>query len=218
MNNDELRKARQAPFVKYGKTPRLYRDVTITEKLDGTNSQLVFMNAPYGERHPDYVSSFLDEDGVPVFLYCGSRNRLITPGNGTDNYGFAGWAQENALDLFEALGVGRHYGEWYGLGIARGYDLPEKRWALFNPHRYAGINLPPRVETVPLVMQRNFGAIDFQSVLADLQASGSLASPGFMNPEGVIVRHSASKAIYKLLIGDDGTNNKVKDPSPEEMV
>lgn len=52
-----------------------------------------------------------------------SRTRWITPED--DNYGFAKWANENKEELLK-LGIGQHFGEWWGSGIQRGYNL--QRW------------------------------------------------------------------------------------------
>ena len=212
------------PFEKYGKTPRLYRDVHITEKLDGTNAQVTII--PTEQLRQQYPASPLPETPTAVacdeelIIFAGSRNRVITPGKGTDNYGFAQFVLDNAEALAVSLGVGRHYGEWYGNGIARGYDLDEKRFALFHPRWQQEAHqesLPDRVEPVPLIMQRNMGEVDFDEVISELVAHGSHASPGFMSPEGVIVRHSASKAIYKLLVENATNPDHIKDPSPEEL-
>jgi hypothetical protein len=96
-----------AEFREFPKMARLSREIIITEKIDGTNAQI-----------------FIGEDGE--FL-CGSRTRWITPEN--DNYGFAKWAYERKDDLIRDLGPGRHFGEWWGQGIQRGYGLKEKRFS-----------------------------------------------------------------------------------------
>jgi hypothetical protein len=102
------------PFESFPKIGRLSRNCTITEKIDGTNAQI-----------------YIGEDGE--FL-TGSRNRWVTPGK-QDNYGFSRWAHEHKDELM-TLGPGRHFGEWWGLGIQRGYGLQEKRFSLFATHRW----------------------------------------------------------------------------------
>lgn len=207
------------PFKKYGKTPRLYRDVHITEKLDGTNAQITIMPATNDwYESDDWIPALTTAFDGALILFAGSRNRIIRPGKGTDNYGFAQFVHDNAEELATALGVGRHYGEWYGNGIARGYDLPEKRLALFSPRwqqAEAAGELPDRVEAVPLIKQVRFDQVNFVQEISDLVRHGSHAAPGFMNPEGIMVHHSASKQIYKLPI--EPGNGFVKDPSPEEL-
>src|SRR5438105_3732245 len=100
-------------FEEFPKIARLSRDCIVTEKIDGTNAQI-----------------FITEDGT---IHFGSRSRWITPEN--DNYGFARWATEHKEDLLK-LGPGRHFGEWWGCGIQRGYGLKEKRFSLFNVMRW----------------------------------------------------------------------------------
>lgn len=96
-------------FVGFPKIARLNRDCIITEKIDGTNAQIC-----------------ITEDGG--FL-VGSRKKWITPEN--DNYGFARWAYENKEELLK-LGVGSHFGEWWGQGIQRRYNMDKKVFSLFN--------------------------------------------------------------------------------------
>src|SRR5436305_1822690 len=98
-------------FNAFPKIARLNRECVITEKIDGTNASIL-----------------IDEDGV---VMAGSRTRWITPEN--DNFGFAKWVEANKSELMK-LGVGHHFGEWWGSGIQRGYGLTkgEKRFSLFN--------------------------------------------------------------------------------------
>ena len=79
-------------FQEWPKISRWDSPVTITEKIDGTNSCFV-----------------VDDFGQEFF--CQSRNKIITPQD--DNAGFARWAHENAASLIEDLGPGRHFGEWW---------------------------------------------------------------------------------------------------------
>jgi hypothetical protein len=37
-----------------------------------------------------------------------------------------------------------------------------------------------------------------------LRIDGSLAAPGYMNPEGVVVFHVAGGVAFKKTLGDDG--------------
>jgi hypothetical protein len=166
-------------FVAFPKIPRLKRDITITEKIDGTNAQIV-----------------ITEDGD---LLTGSRNRWITPES--DNYGFARWAQGNRDELLK-LGVGQHFGEWYGSGIQRGYGLSEKRFALFNTARWGEHNPPPACcEVVPVLYHGTMA--DTSTVLERLRYLGSVAVPGFAKPEGIIVYHSAAQQMFKVLLEND---------------
>ena len=105
-------------FQEFSKMARLNREVVITEKLDGTNSQIVIAPVPAGfdPEHPENVGVWLRNGFI---IRAGSKNRWISPGKTSDNYGFAQWVLENAIELLK-LGPGRHFGELWGNGIQRG--------------------------------------------------------------------------------------------------
>lgn len=172
-------------FKPWPKTPRLFREMTITEKIDGSNGAII-----------------VTEDGQ---VAAQSRNRLVTPGKLTDNYGFARWVEDNAGLLAELLGPGHHYGEWWGGKIARGYGLKEKRFSLFNTDRYSAIplGLVEGLGTVPVLYKGNFDSAYVEYAINTLIEEGSIAAPGFMDPEGVIVHHSAAQGVFKVLIEND---------------
>ena len=188
-------------FVGFPKMPRLSREIIVTEKIDGTNACI-----------------FIDDD---MNMFVGSRTRWITPQD--DNYGFAKWCEEHRDELL-TLGPGRHFGEWWGSGIQRGYGLPkgEKRFSLFNVTRWAlhgttpglisispdGIwkyqdILPKCCDVVPLLYRGPFDTGNIELVLSELQSHGSWASPGFMKPEGIVVFHTAGNFGFKKTIEKD---------------
>jgi hypothetical protein len=196
-------------FIPYPKTPRLKRDIVITEKIDGTNAQVVISFEPLDARFaPDTKDVIaIRESALPrhsFFMRVGSRSRWITPGKETDNFGFAAWCKDNADELFK-LGEGQHFGEWYGQGIQRGYGLDHRRFALFNTSRWGehNQNTPKCCEVVPVLHTGPMASVEY--VLNDLRAYGSKAAPGFMNPEGIIAYHTASKQNFKVLIENDHT-------------
>jgi hypothetical protein len=195
-------------FIPYPKTPRFKRDLVITEKIDGTNAQVVISQCT-AEQLDRALGSDLDivdythlDVGTSLVLRVGSRQRWITPGKKTDNYGFAEWCRQNSAELFK-LGEGQHFGEWYGQGIQRGYGLDHRRFALFNTARWGkhNPNTPSCCEVVPLLGVVSPSAVD--SVLSELAFDGSYAVPGFMRPEGIIAYHSASKQNFKVLLEND---------------
>jgi len=169
------------PFIPFGKIPRLNRGMIITEKLDGTNAGV-----------------FIEEDGVTI--RAASRNRFLTPDD--DNYGFARWVQENSAELLR-LGPGRHWGEWWGRKIGRGYGLIDRRFSLFNVQRWNDLNKPACCLVVPTLYRGDFdtGAID--RTLALLRERGSMAAGTFMDPEGIVVFHSASGQVFKVTCEHD---------------
>ena len=188
-------------FLEFPKMARLSREIIITEKIDGTNAQIL-----------------ITEDGD---LFTGSRTKWITPQD--DNAGFAKWVEGNKQELLK-LGVGRHFGEWWGSGIQRGYGLPkgEKRFSLFNVGRWAlhgtePKRIPtadPRVEKYQDILPENCllvpelyrGIFDTQKideVLEMLKVNGSYAAPGFMKPEGIVIFHIAGNFGLKKTIEKD---------------
>ena len=167
-------------FQEFPKIARLSRECVITEKIDGTNAQVC-----------------IGEDGEMRF---GSRTRWITPED--DNYGFARWASEHRDELM-LLGPGRHFGEWWGAGIQRKYGLAEKRFSLFNVGRWENVQLPACVGLVPVLYRGDFVNDAINAALEDLKANGSQAAPGFMNPEGIVVYHTAGRMYFKKTIEKD---------------
>lgn len=179
-------------FRAWPKTPRLFRTVVITEKIDGTNA-CVYVN-------PDRTA-----------VGAQSRNRTLTTDD--DNYGFAAWVTENAGALADTLGPGYHYGEWWGSGIQRGYGLVdgERRFSLFNTGRWTdGYGAPldelaqvDGLDVVPVLAHRTFDEHTLRDVIGDLKDNGSYAEPEWMAPEGIVVFHTASRQVYKVLIDSD---------------
>lgn len=167
-------------FLEFPKIGRLSRMITITEKIDGTNAQV-----------------YIGEDGEILF---GSRTRWVTPEN--DNYGFARWGTDHKDELM-GLGPGRHYGEWWGLGIQRNYGMKEKHFSLFNVGRWNRHNIPACCDVVPILYQGEFTSEDIARVLELLHVKGSMAAPGFMKPEGIVIYHSAIKTYFKKTLEKD---------------
>lgn len=169
-------------FVPFPKMARLSREIIVTEKIDGTNSQI-----------------FISEDGETMI--AGSRNRWVTPD--ADNYGFARWVDANRDELLK-LGPGRHFGEWWGQGIQRNYSMTEKRFSLFNVSRWSDPAVRPSCcHVVPVLFRGDFTQSAWQCALADLAKNGSRAAPGFMRPEGIVVFHVAANVGFKKTIERD---------------
>jgi hypothetical protein len=103
-----------------------------------------------------------------------------------------------------ALGPGSHFGEWWGQGIQRRYGLAEKRFSLFNVHRWGDDAVRPACcLVVPVLYRGAFHTTAIEGALHDLRAGGSVAAPGFMQPEGVVIFHSASGALFKKTLEKD---------------
>ena len=192
-------------FKEWPKTPRLLRNITITEKIDGTNAAIgivpVERGLPAEDRDPNIFATIPTQDGL-LGVYAQSRSRLITPGKQTDNYGFAGWVQSNADALVDLLGEGLHYGEWWGNGIQRKYGMSEKWFSLFNTARYAELeeDLDLNLSVVPVLYEGPNDTAAIAAALESLRVNGSVAAPGFMNPEGICVYQAASRQISKVTL------------------
>ena len=180
-------------FKKFKSISRLFRDCTISEKIDGTNGLILF-----------------SETGD---MLVGSRTREIfpegTPGQekGCDNYRFAEWCYENKESLFNYLGKGSHYGEWAGEGVQKNrYKVTGKRFYLFNTFRHSDI---PKdlsdigLDVVPVLYDGIFCTETVDDVMLDLEMWGSRL--GGDKPEGVVVYHHASRSYYKTTFEHDDT-------------
>ena len=198
---------------------RLRRDCLITEKIDGTNASIYI--GPYISGDAQCIGIQYTEN-VPLGMWAGSRTRWITPEN--DNFGFAAWAKANAEELFD-LGEGHHFGEWWGSGIQRGYGYKngERFFSLFNAARWtehdrptyqipndnptaeikSTQNAPACCKVVPILYSGLFDTDIARLVIYDLKQAGSAAAEGYMNPEGIIVYHTAAGVGFKMTIDND---------------
>lgn len=196
------------PFEGFPKVPRLHRTITITEKLDGTNGFLHFL-----------------DDGR---LLVGSKGRYVTPGKSTDNFGFAAWAESHREELLAILGPGKHFGEWYGHKIGRGYGLTTRRFALFNTSRWSRYSdnlsegqsaITPEMcggtlDVVEVLDEvDSFDSRRIQAMVDHLTIMGSRQVPGFRDPEGIIVYHSASRQIFKVTCDNDAMPKSLASPA-----
>ncbi len=113
------------------------------------------------------------------------------------------WANKNKDELMK-LGVGRHYGEWWGTGIQRGYELAEKRFSLFNAGRWSdAATRPACCHVVPVIVAGQFNDETVGYAMNELHTKGSFASPGFMKPEGIVIWHKASNRLFKKTLDND---------------
>ncbi|KPI24613.1 RNA ligase domain, REL/Rln2 [Actinobacteria bacterium OV320] len=197
-------------FAPWPKTTRLFRDIVVTEKLDGTNAAIHISELTLGWEDYPPESHSLVVDGVRYVVSAQSRKRLIYPGKTTDNYGFAAWVYDHARDLVRLLGEGTHFGEWWGRGIQRNYGLEERRFSLFNTERYGHLNHDDaavfdgsRINTVPVLYEGMFGSEHIEEALYWLQENGSVAAPGFTDPEGICVYHTASRQVSKVTLDNN---------------
>lgn len=171
-------------FHPFPKIPRLHRRVIVTEKIDGTNAS-VHINA--------------DES----VIRAASRTRFLTPED--DNFGFAAWVYENRYELLK-LGPGAHFGEWWGKGIQRNYGRTDRVFSLFNTEKWSDpLVRPACCAVVPIIgVSEDFDSAFIASCADVLRKDGSHAQPRYMNPEGLVVFHTAGNRLFKYTLDGDG--------------
>lgn len=161
-------------FQAWPKIPRWNNETyVITEKIDGTNGCIIITE------HGD--------------IFAQSRSKLLNETKSGDNFGFCKWVIGNRDDLLK-LGVGYHFGEWWGQGIQRNYGLSERRFSLFNIW-HEGV--PDIVSKVPVVNN------DLDTAIFRLKDIGSIAAPGWPTPEGLVMSATQNRGVrYKVLINE----------------
>lgn len=166
-------------FIPYPKIPRLNREIQVSEKIDGSNGVV-----------------WIDGD---LNVWAGSRNGwLPRNGEGQDNFGFAAWVGQHEEE-FRQLGPRVWRGEWWGAGIQRRYGQTCKRFSLFSEAE----EIPACCEKVPELYRGPFNEPVIQSTLTDLRERGSVAAPGWMQPEGIVVFHTAAQQCFKVTLDHD---------------
>lgn len=199
-------------FAPWPSISRLNKMAIYTEKINGTNAAVrirPFSTADLDvPNHPTCAITFTDS-GDTFNIWAQSRKRFLHIGD--DNFGFAQWVEDNAANLVRVLGVGDHFGEWWGSGIQDSYGLSkgERRFSLFNVKRWTdtlhwqhGHELVPQLYMVPVLLEDTFST-ETAKQCVDVLRLGSWASPGFMRPEGVVVFHTASQTPYKTFLEND---------------
>lgn len=205
-------------FEGWPKTPRYSSGgVSITEKIDGTNACVIVTShgvTPISMiPHPN--GFFVEREGNIYEVGAQSRKRLITMTS--DNAGFARWVWEHGTELVDLLGPGRHFGEWWGQGIQRRYDMDHKVFSLFNYHKWSSIAQQRQdwrnrardihMTMVPLLSVGKFTEDHINQTLDLLRENGSFASSEwghrFDRPEGVIIRHKDLGGNLKAFIEND---------------
>jgi hypothetical protein len=191
-------------FQRFPSLTRFSHDWTITEKIDGINACVIILPKDVEDDGTVAILEVRGPNGAIYKLYAQSRNNLIYPDK--DNAGFATWVRANAKALVEILGEGRHFGEWCGAGIQRRYGLTTKKFALFNTKRWGALANHPEggllggaLTAVPVLAEGymdNPGAMAIDC-MSKLLSGGSRFAPGFLDPEGVVMRHGPSGTVFK---------------------
>lgn len=174
------------PKFEHKKFDKIYRyqeqKVVVCEKIDGTNGLI-----------------FIDEETDTMLI--GSRNRWIDHHN--DNYGFHKWCMENEEEL-RKLGPGHHYGEWWGQGIQRRYDMDQKVFSLFNAPRWEGNpDKPECCDVVPIVFTGTQSEYDIEFE-TNLKFNPSVAAERygvyFENIEGYVIWLAGTQKYMKHIL------------------
>jgi hypothetical protein len=174
-------------FIKWPKTVRLENEkFTITEKLDGTNSQIIITE--------DYE------------IFAASRSGFLTAEK--DNHKFYQWVRARQETLLNLLGPGRYVGEFVGRGIQRNYGLQEQRFYLFNGLHPDMVDSDFRnalrsinIGFVPVLAEDiNFWGLpkEIKDASADLLLNGSQVNH-YDQPEGIVIRSNPSNIIWKVI-------------------
>lgn len=66
---------------------------------------------------------------------------------------------------------------------------------------------PACCSVVPTLYRGEFCTVGVQNILYALEANGSAAAPGFMQPEGIVIYHVAGKVAFKKTLGGDGAKS-----------
>lgn len=166
-------------FTPWPKIPRIKsNEVTITEKIDGTNAAIIIQNGK--------------------LVGCQSRKRLITPDD--DNMGFARWAFDNKYFFEERMCDGTHFGEWAGPGIQKNpHNLERKTFFLFNTFKWKDLYcVKDDLTVVPILYEGQFNDTIVYNTMVELKRVADLNG---YEPEGVIIYYhdlnTYQKATFK---------------------
>ena len=200
-------------FKAFPKIDRLGNAIMyVTQKIHGSNAQVVIANIDcrLGDLAPE---GSIEVDGQYYYLKVGKRTSWISPEN--DNFGFARFVFENKEEFIRKLGPGTFHGEWAGPGINSGEGLKEKTFVLFDHWRFVeGQPLPPRTVVVPVLYSGPFNLGVLDSIMEDLKTNGSKLVPGFMRPEGAVVRIKGDR--YKIVFEAEETQWRKGDGSKKK--
>lgn len=163
-------------FQAWPKIPRaVLGDCVMSMKMDGTNACVIV------------------EEGAIVGVQ--SRKRMINVGKENDNYGFATYVMQNK-EKFLALGDGRHYGEWAGLGIQKNpHNLETKQFFLFDTRRWGEHNPPPEgINVVEVLHHGEYTRATVDQVMNELKTRSETEG---WKAEGIVVYFPKLRAMEK---------------------
>lgn len=198
-------------FQRWPSIPRMSKEwVYVTEKIDGSNAAIRIRPFDINDDRSEQLDT-IAIDGVKYTLWVQSRTRFLGPTKETDNFGFARWVYDNAVEIVKVLGPGDHYGEWWGSKIQRGYGMTngERKFSLFNAKRWYetlhSVESRSAVDgllIVPTLYDGRYYDFNALEVAEELRTNGSRIVPGFP-AEGMIVYNREAKSSYKVLLEND---------------
>ena len=194
-------------LLKFPKIPHLESPCTITEKIDGMNAGVHILSErdllnegynPYLVNTKTYiVDDYYELENIRYFMLAALKTRYTYKEDDSESYNFWNWCYDNKENL-RHLGPGMHRGEFWGQGIGRNYGLKERRFSLFNTQRWSEKEESPTCcHVVPVLSIGGFWHEDVYWCLNYLEKEGSMAAPGFMEPEGVVIYHHNSNQMFK---------------------
>jgi hypothetical protein len=206
-------------FAKFSSIGRLYRDVTITEKIDGMNACIVIKELSGDDLYRNALtvvkgSSYYPDQRFAIGVQ--SRKQFLSVDN--DIQGLAAWVYANALELVLALGPGYHYGEWWGRNINRSYHQKRNWFSLFNTKRWNKDNVGhiDGLLTVPVLYSGPYADWVNEMQLHRLETQGSFAAKEVdaraldFRAEGIVGWHTALDTYYKVTLDGDGHKGAAK--------
>jgi len=208
-------------FEKFSSIGRLYREVVITEKIDGMNAGIVIKQC-LGEDL--YRNAITHVSHVPFNGYedckfaVGVQTRRQFIDTTKDNQGLAAWVLAHARELVITLGPGKHYGEWWGRNIQRSYHQPRNWFSLFNTKRWNKDNVGhiDGLLTVPVLYSGPYEDWVNTMQLHRLETEGSFAAREVdgrkldFRAEGIVGWHTALDTYYKVTLDGDGHKGAAK--------
>lgn len=208
-------------FAKFSSIGRLYRDVTITEKIDGMNACIVIEELIGEDLYRNAVAhvkampfNSFEPRGFAVGVQ--SRKQFLSLDN--DIQGLATWVTEHAQELAQALGPGYHYGEYWGKNIQRSYHQKRNWFSLFNTKRWNKNNVGhiDGLLTVPILYSGPYVDWINEMQLHRLETQGSFAAQEVddreldFRAEGIVGWHTALDTYYKVTLEGDGHKGAAK--------
>lgn len=88
--------------------------------------------------------------------------------------------------------------------------MKEKKFSLFNASRWAE-KRPACCDVVPVLYAGDFSTNVIDELLHELSTTGSVAAPGFMKPEGVVIYMPTSRSLFKITLEGDAHKGTQKD-------